>query len=161
MPRDTGNLWLAKAPWNQGAVQVGDFTLGRTTQHSPVYVNLRLLISDPAALQRAARVMLDEVRAICAPMDARPALARAERIRAGIALVDKPVGTRKAFPAGLTAREVEVIRLVAAGLTNREIADDLVISEKTVARHLNNMFTRLGLANRAAPTAYAYEHELV
>jgi ATP/maltotriose-dependent transcriptional regulator MalT len=63
--------------------------------------------------------------------------------------------------AGLTAREIDVIRLVAAGLTNREIADELVISTKTVARHLNNMFTRLGFANRAAATAYAYEHELV
>ncbi len=53
-----------------------------------------------------------------------------------------------------------MIRLVAAGLTNAEIADALVISVKTVARHLNNMFTRLGLPNRAAATAYAYEHEL-
>lgn len=64
MPRATGNLWLAKALWDLGAVQFGDFTLGRTTQHSPVYVNLRLLISDPRALQRAARVMHDEVKTL-------------------------------------------------------------------------------------------------
>lgn len=64
MPRDAGNLWLAKALWNLGAVQFGDFTLGRTTQHSPVYVNLRLLISDPRNLQRAARVMLETVRTL-------------------------------------------------------------------------------------------------
>lgn len=64
MPRPTGNLWLAKALWDLGAVQFGDFTLGRTTQHSPVYVNLRLLISDPRALQRAARVMHDEVKTL-------------------------------------------------------------------------------------------------
>ena len=44
MPQDGGNLWLAKALWNVGAIQLGDYTLGRTTQHSPVYVNLRLLI---------------------------------------------------------------------------------------------------------------------
>lgn len=63
--------------------------------------------------------------------------------------------------AGLTPRELEVIRLVAAGHTNREIADRLVISDKTVARHLHNVFTKLDLPNRSAATAYAYEHELV
>ncbi|HEV8574663.1 MAG TPA: phosphoribosyltransferase family protein [Dehalococcoidia bacterium] len=62
MPQNTGNLWLAKALWDLGAVQFGDYTIGRTTQHSPVYVNLRLLISNPRALARAARVMQEEVR---------------------------------------------------------------------------------------------------
>ena len=62
MPQNAGNLWLAKALWDLGAVQFGDFTLGRTTQHSPVYVNLRLLISNPRALARAARVMHEEVQ---------------------------------------------------------------------------------------------------
>ena len=58
-------------------------------------------------------------------------------------------------------REVEVLRLVATGADNREIADTLVINEKTVARHLSNMFTKLGVSSRAAATAYAYEHDLV
>jgi orotate phosphoribosyltransferase len=66
---DVGNLWLAKALWDVGAVKFGDFTIGRTTQHSPVYINLRLLISDPAALDRAAGVMLDEVRTLQAKRD--------------------------------------------------------------------------------------------
>jgi len=64
MPQDGGNLWLAKALWDVGAIQFGDFTLGRTTQHSPVYVNLRLLISNPRALARAARVMHEEVQTL-------------------------------------------------------------------------------------------------
>lgn len=64
MPEDTPNLWLAKTLWDLGAVRFGDFTIGRTTQHSPVYVNLRLLISNPRALARAARVMHEEVRAL-------------------------------------------------------------------------------------------------
>lgn len=64
MTQNGGNLWLAKALWNLGAVQFGDFTLGRTTQHSPVYVNLRLLISNPRALARAARVMHDEIQTL-------------------------------------------------------------------------------------------------
>lgn len=63
--------------------------------------------------------------------------------------------------ARLTPRELEVVRLVAAGHTNREIAEQLVISDKTVARHLHNVFTKLGLPNRSAATAYAYEHDLV
>ena len=62
--RLTGNLWLAKVLWDLGAIQFGDFTLGRTTLHSPIYVNLRLLISNPRALQRSARVMWEEVRTL-------------------------------------------------------------------------------------------------
>jgi orotate phosphoribosyltransferase len=61
---DVGNLWLAQALWDVGAVRFGDFTIGRTTQHSPVYVNLRLLISNPAALARAAGVMLEEIQTL-------------------------------------------------------------------------------------------------
>jgi DNA-binding NarL/FixJ family response regulator len=70
---------------------------------------------------------------------------------------------RRATPAAgpLTGREVEVLRLVATGKTNRAIAGDLSISEKTVARHLTNIFTKLDLPSRAAATAYAYEHRLV
>jgi DNA-binding CsgD family transcriptional regulator len=61
----------------------------------------------------------------------------------------------------LTGREVEVLRLVATGKTNRAIATDLSISEKTVARHLSNIFTKLDLPSRSAATAYAYEHKLL
>ena len=62
---------------------------------------------------------------------------------------------------GLTDREVEVLRLVATGRTNRAIAAELFLSEKTVARHLSNIFDKLDLPSRAAATAYAYEHGLV
>lgn len=64
-------------------------------------------------------------------------------------------------PAGLTAREVEVLRLVASGRSNARIASDLVLSEKTVARHLSNIFNKLAVTSRTAATAYAYEHGLV
>jgi ATP/maltotriose-dependent transcriptional regulator MalT len=66
-----------------------------------------------------------------------------------------------AYPDGLTGREVEVLRLVASGATNREIAAELVISEKTVARHLSNIFGKIAVPSRAAATAYAYEKHLV
>lgn len=62
---------------------------------------------------------------------------------------------------GLSARELEVIRLVATGVTNREIANTLVISEKTVSRHISNIFGKLGLSSRTAAAAYAYDHELM
>jgi DNA-binding NarL/FixJ family response regulator len=62
---------------------------------------------------------------------------------------------------GLSARELEVLRLVAAGSSNREIADALVISERTVARHLQNIFAKLRVSSRTAATAYAFEHHLV
>ncbi|MEP6759703.1 MAG: helix-turn-helix transcriptional regulator [Actinomycetota bacterium] len=65
-----------------------------------------------------------------------------------------------ARPRGLTAREVEVLRLVCAGKTNRDIAVELVISEHTVARHLQNMYAKLDVSSRAAATAFAFEHDL-
>ncbi len=62
---------------------------------------------------------------------------------------------------GLTGRELEVLRLVAAGITNRAIAAELVLSERTVDRHVSNIFAKLGVASRTAATAYAYEHGLL
>ena len=62
---------------------------------------------------------------------------------------------------GLTARELEVLRLVASGRSNKEIAAALVISEHTVARHVQNIFTKLGVPSRTAAGAYAFEHDLV
>jgi DNA-binding CsgD family transcriptional regulator len=62
---------------------------------------------------------------------------------------------------GLSPREVEVLRLVATGKTNKSIAKTLCLSEKTIDRHLSNIFTKLGLSSRAAATAYAYENRLV
>jgi DNA-binding CsgD family transcriptional regulator/tetratricopeptide (TPR) repeat protein len=64
-------------------------------------------------------------------------------------------------PAGLTAREVEVLRLVASGKTNRAIARELALSEKTVARHVHNSLTKIGVPSRAAATAYAYQNGLI
>jgi orotate phosphoribosyltransferase/uridine monophosphate synthetase len=75
---DVGNLWLAQALWDVGAVKFGDFTIGRTTQHSPIYINLRLLISNPAALARAAGVMLEEVQTLQAKRD--PQVAEFQRV---------------------------------------------------------------------------------
>jgi DNA-binding NarL/FixJ family response regulator len=69
---------------------------------------------------------------------------------------------RAATPAGpLTAREEQVLALVAVGKTNREVAADLFLSEKTVGGHLSDIFGKLGLSNRSSVTAYAYRNGLV
>jgi DNA-binding CsgD family transcriptional regulator len=69
--------------------------------------------------------------------------------------------SRPSRPGGLTEREVQVLRLVAAGRTNREIAADLFLSQKTVARHLSNIFTKIDVSSRAAATAYAFEQRII
>jgi DNA-binding NarL/FixJ family response regulator len=98
-----------------------------------------------------ARMELDAARWAFQQLGATPDLAQ----------LDALSGRAVAAKGGLTAREVQVLRLVAAGKTNRVIADDLFLSEKTVARHVSNIFAKLGLSSRSAATAYAYEHDLV
>jgi DNA-binding CsgD family transcriptional regulator len=83
-----------------------------------------------------------------------------------LAAVDALINPSTATPAtpeagGLTSREREVLRLIAQGKTNRSIAHELEISEKTVARHVSNIFTKLDLSTRAAATAYAFTHQLL
>lgn len=99
-----------------------------------------------------AAMELDAARWIFQQLGSTPDLARVE------ALSDRAV---PAPPGGLTAREAEVLKLVATGVTNRSIAGELFLSEKTVARHVSNILGKLGLPSRAAATAYAYEHGLV
>ena len=84
-------------------------------------------------------------------LDAAPDADRARRL------------ARRSQPAEspLTRRELQVIALLATGRTNRAIAEDLSISERTVDRHVSNILTKLNLPSRAAATAYAYEHHLL
>ena len=102
--------------------------------------------------EASASMELDAARTAFAELGAAPDLARLDSLARAIA--DDAFGP-------LTAREVEVVRLVAAGKTNRAIADELYLSEKTVERHLSNVFVKLAIRSRAALTAYAYEHALV
>ncbi|MFB6840712.1 LuxR C-terminal-related transcriptional regulator [Streptomyces sp. NPDC056361] len=103
--------------------------------------------------EEAAGLELGAARAVFERLGAVPDSRRAAALLSG--------GKRRRLPGGLTAREAEVLRLVAAGGTNRDIAHALVISEHTVSRHLNNIFAKLGVGSRAAATAYAYAHDLV
>jgi DNA-binding CsgD family transcriptional regulator/tetratricopeptide (TPR) repeat protein len=93
-----------------------------------------------------------------AELERRAARATFDALGAGVARPDRTVRQER---VDVTSREAEVLILVARGKSNRAIAAELCISEKTVASHLNHIFTKLGLTSRTAATAYAYEHDLV
>lgn len=98
-----------------------------------------------------ADMELDAARQTFTQLGAGPELARLEDVARQ--QPSKATG-------GLSAREAQVLRLVATGKTNRAIADELSISEKTVARHISNIFVKLNVSTRAAATAYAFQHAL-
>ena len=102
--------------------------------------------------EEGAKVALRAARSVFADLGAAPDVARIDRLLAA---------ARQHGPDALTARELEVLLQVAAGRTNKAIAADLSLSEKTVDRHVSNIFNKLGVPTRAAATAYAYEHGLV
>ena len=101
---------------------------------------------DTAALE------LEAARDVFAQLGAAPDLAHADSLTRRAASVDA---------RGLTPRELQVLRLLAAGRTNKAIAAELVLSERTVDRHVSNIFTKLGVSSRTAATAYAYKQQLL
>ncbi|MDP1849291.1 MAG: LuxR C-terminal-related transcriptional regulator [Solirubrobacteraceae bacterium] len=100
----------------------------------------------------SAALELDEARAAFERLGAAPDLDLPE---------ERSTGTRDGATHGLTPRELQVLRLVAAGRSNREVAGELVISQHTVARHLQNIFAKLGVASRTAASAFAHAHGLL
>ncbi|HEY1320888.1 MAG TPA: LuxR C-terminal-related transcriptional regulator [Streptosporangiaceae bacterium] len=108
-------------------------------------------------LGRALRALGDEESAVT-----ELAAARRGFTQLGAAPAEREAATliSPAYPNGLTAREVEVLRLVAAGKTNPEIAAQLFLSAKTVARHLSNIFAKLDVSSRTAAAAFAHEHHI-
>jgi ATP/maltotriose-dependent transcriptional regulator MalT len=115
-----------------------------------------------------ARALAEEVPEV-AVAEATAALAAFERLQAAshadaARTLLRSLGVPRAGLGGggaMTGREVEVLRLVATGLSNQEIATALVISEHTVRRHLQNIFAKIGVPSRAAATAYAFQHDLI
>jgi DNA-binding NarL/FixJ family response regulator len=95
---------------------------------------------------------LDAARDAFDRLGARPDVARVDSLTAS---------PRAAAAHGLTQRELQVLRLVAQGATNRSIAAELVLSDRTIDRHVSNIFAKLRVSSRAAATAYAYEHDLI
>ena len=99
-----------------------------------------------------AAMEFEAARSVFADLGAAPDLADLDSLVRSAASVDAH---------GLTPRELEVLRLVSGGQSNKAIAAQLVLSERTVHRHVSNIFTKLGVSSRAAATAYAYEHKLI
>jgi DNA-binding NarL/FixJ family response regulator len=95
--------------------------------------------------------LIELTRPVLERLGAAPDIARLESLR------------RRSTPANhpaLTHRELQVLRRIAAGKTNRAIAAELFVSERTIDRHVSNLLGKLGVPSRAAATAYAYEHKL-
>lgn len=106
---------------------------------------------------RPAATMLDEVRAICTALGARPTIARADALSARLSVQRSAPTT---YPGGLSAREVEVLRLVATGLTNAQVAERLFLSPRTVNGHLSTIYAKLDVPSRAAAIRFALDHGL-
>jgi DNA-binding CsgD family transcriptional regulator len=100
----------------------------------------------------AATLEFSAARAIFKRLGAVPELARLD-------LLEKPATSMHSHP--LTSRELQVLRLIAAGKTNKAIAVTLFLSERTIDRHVSNIFSKLDVSSRAAATAYAYDHKLL
>jgi DNA-binding CsgD family transcriptional regulator len=114
----------------------------------------RVLIGEACRLLEdtdACTLELEAALADFVQLGARPDVARVEQLLGR---------ARDGGEHGLSRRELEVLRLVAAGKSNREIAAQLVISEHTVARHVQNIFAKLRVSSRTAATAFAFEHDL-
>jgi DNA-binding CsgD family transcriptional regulator len=134
--REAGRLWQElDAPYEIARVRV---SIGRVYRR----------MGDEEGAQMEFEAALEHFDRLGATPDAAAAAALVNRAAASAT-------------GPLTGRELEVLRLVAAGKTNRTIGAELAISEKTVARHMSNIFTKLDLTSRAAATAYAYEHKLL
>jgi DNA-binding CsgD family transcriptional regulator len=104
----------------------------------------------------SALKLLAEARGIASELDARPTLIEIDAATTGL---DAPPA-RASFPNGLTAREVDVLRLVARGLTDAEVAEQLFMARRTVNTHLTSIYTKLGVSSRAAATRWAVEQGL-
>jgi len=164
---DTGVL-RAMAAHAQGAVELAEgdvqaalgslrraFEAWRHTEAPYEAARVRVLLGMACRAfgdDEGAGLELNAARAVFERLGATPDLARIDALIKGV-----PSG----HPHGLTPRELQVLLLVAAGKTNKTIAAELFLSEKTVDRHVSNIFNKLDVPSRSAATAYAYEHKLI
>lgn len=154
--RSSGAVLIARGDGRSALQQLRKaWTIWRGLEAPYEVARTRVMLAQACRLmgdENGAEMELDAARATFDQLGALPDIERVETI-SGL--------EKTAARVGLTAREIEVIRLVAKGKTNRAIADELIVSEKTVASHLSHIFTKLNLTSRAAATAFAYENDLV
>jgi DNA-binding NarL/FixJ family response regulator len=120
------------------------------------YAEVLLQYGHPGDHARAMS-LLDECLAIAGELEMRPLAERAATLQQQ----SQSQGLTAAYPDGLSQREVEVLCRVAAGKSNREIAEELVIAEGTVRRHVSNIYNKIGAINRSDATRYALRAGLV
>jgi DNA-binding NarL/FixJ family response regulator len=129
----------------------------RATQFDPVLVDTQAMREPrPYREPRPADDAAAELRA-----DVRSGRLEADAVEAVLAAGGHRVVRRREGPAGLTPREVQVLRLVACGLSNKEIAERLVIAPKTTGNHIEYIYTKIGTSNRAAASMFAMQHGLL
>lgn len=139
----------------QGAIEPLQRALAVWQRIGAAYAAAHVLHS----LSRACRALEDSDGADLASASAREIC---QRLGIAAEATRMPAAANAAAPRhNLTARELQVLRLVAAGKTNKRIAKELSLSEKTVDRHVSNILSKLDVHSRAAATAYAYEHQLI
>ena len=136
------------------SLELADACLARHERALTLLVLARLCVT--TARESEATTHLSEVRSICTPLDARPALVEADEIAT---MIDRSHGS-PSHQTDLTARELEVLRLVARGLTDAEVADELFISPRTVGTHLTSIYSKLNVRSRTEATRFAVENNL-
>ncbi len=166
--RYSSALLDAIAAYERGAVELAAGDAPRALEHLRRALDTWRTLEAPYEVARTRALVGEACRALhdtdaCA-LELEAALADFVRLGAlpDAARVERLLGRSPGPPEhGLSARELEVLRLLAAGKSNRQIAETLVISEHTVARHVQNIFRKLRLTSRTAATAFAFEHDLV
>jgi DNA-binding CsgD family transcriptional regulator len=159
----------ASAAFAQGGVQLAEGAYGAAGVTLREAVELWQDLDAPYEVARTRVLLASSCRRlgdfVAAELDLDAAVGTFSRLGASVDLAAAVASERgdvnDVNPAGLTARELEVLRLVAAGESNREVALTLTLSEHTVRRHLQNIFVKLDVPSRTAATAYAFRHHLV
>jgi DNA-binding NarL/FixJ family response regulator len=159
-----GQIAIAQGDWDaaQIALDAAEAT-ARAGDLAPELALVMLAQADLAAARGGRDSTAEERRRLAAALGLYERLgnrAESSRVRERLDRARQPARVVTHLPAGLSAREAEVLRLVAAGKSNREIARALTLSEKTVANHIANIFAKTGADNRASATAFAFRHGL-
>jgi len=158
-----GNRWWDKAEAHFAeAMEVGGRagSLPELARSRFEYAEMLMDRAGRGDREQAAELLTEAVpkfQALKADLFTRRAAELAESLQASVAMKS---AIRPSYPDNLSEREVEVLRLVARGQSNQQIADELVLSVKTVARHMSNIFDKIGVDRRSAATAYAFERGL-
>ncbi len=160
---DVRREWVKAEAYFQAAMNVATRLGARPELARSQLDYARMLTKRNGTGDRAsASELLAQAAALFSELGMEPFWHESERLASTLqTLVSPTARTRIEYPDGLSDREVEVLRMVAAGKTNQQIADELVLSIKTVARHASNIFDKTRVDNRSGATAYAFEHGLV